>query len=153
MKRWVTLFAVLLLMCVCAPAQAAVDSCDKIVEALNAKLSPAIDEAELVDVLQTLNATSNKKLPDKFVTKAQARKAGWRPGRDLWSVKALKGSSMGGDRFGNFEGRLPKGQWREADLDYQGGKRGGKRLVFSKNGKRFVSVDHYETFTEVPTCR
>ena len=43
--------------------------------------------------------------------------------------------------------------WREADLDYKGGRRGAKRLVFSNDGRRMVTVDHYDTFTEVPACR
>jgi guanyl-specific ribonuclease Sa len=60
---------------------------------------------------------------------------------------------MGGDHFKNLEGRLPDIQWREADLDYKGGHRGGKRLILSQDGKRFVTVDHYKTFMEVPACR
>ncbi|XLM21567.1 ribonuclease, partial [Chromobacterium piscinae] len=64
------------------------------------------------------------RLPDKFVTKRQAQDAGWKPGRSLWSVAGLQGKSIGGDRFGNYEKRLPAGQWQEADLNYKGGKRG-----------------------------
>jgi guanyl-specific ribonuclease Sa len=87
------------------------------------------------------------------VTKKQARSAGWSAGKDIWSVKSLKGKSIGGDTFGNFEKRLPKGRWREADLDYKGGKRGAKRIVFSADGRRTITVDHYQTFQEVPACR
>jgi ribonuclease T1 len=133
--------------------QAAAGSCEQTVRELNARLSPRIDAQELVEVLQSLNSTNNKKLPPRFVTKKQAMSQGWKPGRDLWSVPALKGSSMGGDRFRNRENALPDGKWREADLDYKGGHRGGKRLLFSKTGDRFVTVDHYKTFTEVPSCR
>jgi len=68
-------------------------------------------------------------------------------------MSALRGSSIGGDRFQNREGRLSDNQWREADLDYKGGRRGAKRLIFSQDGKRFVTVDHYRTFMEVPQCR
>jgi len=134
-----------------APAYAG--SCEKVVHAVNVRLTQAIDEQELVEISRSLNQTNNKKLPHKFVNKKEARSMGWKPGKDLWSVSALRGSSMGGDHFKNLEGRLPNNKWREADLDYKGGRRGGKRLVFSRDGERFVTVDHYKTFTEVPACR
>lgn len=134
-----------------APAHA--DSCETVVNAVNAGLSPRIDERKLVEVLRSLNSSHNKKLPPAFVTKKEAKAAGWKPGENLWSVGALKGSSIGGDRFNNHEGRLPNDKWREADLDYKGGHRGGKRLIFSRDGARFVTVDHYRTFVEVPACR
>lgn len=112
-----------------------------------------VDAAQLASTLQSLNSSGH--LPDNYVTKREASAAGWRPGKPLWSVAELKGKSIGGDRFGNFERRLPKGDWREADLDYRGGKRGAKRLIFSprRDGQRFVTVDHYATFKEVPSCR
>jgi hypothetical protein len=133
--------------------QAHAESCEKIVHELNTHISPRIDEQELIDILHTLNSTNNKKLPSKFVTKQQARSQGWQPGKSLWSVRSLNGSSMGGDRFKNLEGRLPDSKWREADLDYKGGHRGVKRLIFSNDGKRSVTVDHYKTFVEVTSCR
>jgi ribonuclease T1 len=135
------------------PIKAFSDPCEKVVHELNARLSPTIDERELVDVLRTLNSTNNKKLPTKFVTKREAKEQGWRPGRDLWSVPALSRASIGGDKFRNREDRLPGRSWREADLDYRGGHRGSKRLIFSGDGGRFVTVDHYRTFVEVPACR
>ena len=128
-------------------------SCEKVVHDLNTRLSATVGERELVDVLRSLNETNNKRLPQKFVTKREAKELGWKPGRDLWSVKALRSSSIGGDRFGNHERRLPDRKWREADLDYRGGHRSGKRIVFSTDGKRMVTVDHYQTFTEVPPCQ
>ena len=142
-----------LFLCIVLQAAAFAGSCETVVHELNARLSPRIDEQELVDILRTLNRANNRKLPDKFVTKEQARAAGWRPGKDLWTVPALMGSSMGGDKFKNREGRLPDRKWREADLDYKGGHRGGKRIVFSRDGERFVTVDHYRNFVEVPACR
>jgi ribonuclease T1 len=129
------------------------ESCEKVVQAVNVRLSAGIDEQELIEIIRNLNRTNNKRLPSKFVNKQEARSQGWKPGRDLWSVSALRGSSMGGDRFKNMEGRLPDKKWREADLDYKGGHRGGKRLIFSGDGERFVTVDHYKTFMEVPACR
>lgn len=128
-------------------------SCEKVVRDLNERLSPRIDERELVEILRHLNGSDHKNLPAKFVNKKAARLRGWKPGMDLWSVRALKGCSIGGDRFGNHEGRLPDKKWREVDLDYKGGRRGGKRLVFSRDGQHFITVDHYTTFTEVHSCR
>ncbi len=138
----------------CNPGTRA-ENCEPVVHALNQRLTPGIDEEELVSVLRSMNASSNRELPPNFVTKRQATERGWRPGRDLWEVPGLRGKSIGGDRFLNREGKLPDGgrSWCEADLDYRGGKRGGKRLVYSDDGKRIVTVDHYQTYTEVPACR
>lgn len=138
-----------LLLAMAFSAQAA--SCREVVHELNRRLPAPVDEAELAAALTALNA--GPRLPEKFVTKREAQQAGWRPGRDLWQVPALRGHSIGGDRFGNREGRLPPGDWREADLDYHGGHRGAKRLLFSRQGERRVTVDHYQTFIEVPPCR
>ena len=138
----------------CNPGARA-ETCEPVVHALNQRLHPGIDEEELVSVLRSLAASSSKQLPPKFVTKRQATKRGWRPGRDLWESPDLRGKSIGGDRFQNREGKLPDGgrSWREADLDYKGGKRGAKRLIYSDDGRRMITVDHYSTFTEVPACR
>ncbi len=129
------------------------ETCESVVHDLNRRLKPRINEQELVLVLKTLNRTGNKSLPDKFVTKRQARIAGWRPGKNLWAFVALKGKSMGGDEFKNLENKLPPAHWREADLGYRGGRRGPKRLIFSSEGNRMVTVDHYRTFIEVPACQ
>ena len=97
----------------------------------------------------TLDRTG--RLPARYVTKAQAEKLGWKPGLDL--CKASPGRAIGGDRFMNRERHLPDRQnriWREADLDYACGARGPKRLVYSNDGMRFVTVDHYKTFHEAP---
>ena len=149
--RWLSIPVLLLFLVLQAEARA--QSCENVVHDVNGRLSSKIDEQELVDVLRSLNETNNKKLTPKFVTKQKARSKGWKPGRDLWSVTELRGSSIGGDRFNNFEQRLPANKWREADLDYKGGHRGSKRLIFSRGGKRFVTADHYKTFVEVPPCQ
>lgn len=137
------------------PGAAMAASCDSAVRELGGKLQLKIDEVELVELLRSLNRSGNRKLPAKFVTKKEANAAGWRPGLNLWAVAELRGKSLGGDRFGNYEKRLPNGQrkWREADLDYQGGRRGPKRLVFSTDGLRVVTVDHYQSFREIPACQ
>ncbi|PKN51312.1 MAG: ribonuclease [Deltaproteobacteria bacterium HGW-Deltaproteobacteria-13] len=155
MKQRIVVFSAMLLLLISPflDLQAHAESCDKAVQAVNVKLSLKIDERELIRILHSLNSTNNKKLPSKFVTKREAQALGWKPGKDLWSVNALRGSSIGGDRFNNREGRLPRNLWREADLDYKGRHRGGKRLIFSSDGERWVTVDHYKTFVEVPSCR
>ncbi|MBM3115587.1 ribonuclease domain-containing protein [Jeongeupia naejangsanensis] len=136
-----------LLLTLTVPAFAALPRCDDVAATL--ATSQKLDRSELATALDTL--ARNGRLPERYVTKRDAQTAGWQPGRDLWQV--LPGHSIGGDRFGNREQRLPQGQYREADLDYRGGKRGAKRLVFEPRGRRFVTVDHYRTFTELPACQ
>lgn len=86
-------------------------------------------------------------LPDNFITKKQAQDLGW-PGGSLEPY--APGMSIGGSRFGNYEGLLPdaKGRsWTECDIDTQGaGSRGAKRIVFSNDGLIYYTEDHYESF-------
>ncbi|MCB1883888.1 MAG: hypothetical protein KDG89_07820 [Geminicoccaceae bacterium] len=106
-----------------------------------------LDDARgFAETVETIRRTG--RLPDRYLTKDEARDEGWRPGDDL--CDAAPGAAIGGDRFGNREGRLPRGDWREADLDFDCGRRGAKRLVFSNDGRVFVTVDHYESFQEAP---
>ena len=89
------------------------------------------------------------KLPGNFITKTQANALGWEGG-DLW--RYAPGKSIGGDVFGNREGMLPKKSgrtWYECDIDYSGGSRGAKRIVYSSDGLIYYTGDHYETFTEL----
>ena len=93
------------------------------------------------------------RLPECYLTKRRAEERGWRPGSDLWRV--APGHSIGGDNFGNREGRLPpRGRYVEADLDYAGGRRGAARLVFVRDSRgrwlQWITTDHYRTFQEVP---
>jgi hypothetical protein len=91
------------------------------------------------------------RLPDRYLTKREAEALGWRPGSDLCAV--APGRSLGGDRFSNREGLLPGRpgrSWREADLDFACGRRGARRLVFSSDGLIYLTLDHYESFVEVP---
>jgi ribonuclease T1 len=91
------------------------------------------------------------RLPDRYLTKDAAARAGWKPGDDL--CRAAPGKAMGGDRFGNRERRLPAAAgrvWYEADLDFACGRRGAKRLLWSNDGLIYVSVDHYQNFKRVP---
>ena len=87
-------------------------------------------------------------LPDNFITKSEARELGWEGG----SVeKYLEGAAIGGDKFGNREGILPKAkgrQYYECDIDTNGqNSRGAKRVVFSNDGLIYYTDDHYESFT------
>jgi hypothetical protein len=107
------------------------------------------DVAGFVETVRSLDRDG--RLPARYLTKNEAEVRGWSPGMDLWKV--APGKSIGGDRFGNRERLLPTAPGRrffEADLDYQGGARGSRRLVWSSDGQRWVTVDHYRSFREVP---
>lgn len=84
-------------------------------------------------------------LPNNFITKNEARELGWEGG----SVEDYApGCSIGGDRFGNYEGILPEGKkYTECDIDTLGrSSRGSRRIVFSNDGCIYYTDDHYETF-------
>lgn len=98
------------------------------------------------DVASYLN--KHGKLPPEYITKREAISLGWdsRKG-NLWKV--APGKSIGGDRFYNREGRLPaaKGRiWHEADIDYNGGYRNSKRLLYSNDGLFYKTLNHYKSF-------
>lgn len=94
-------------------------------------------------------------LPDNYISKYDAQDAGWdnRAG-NLWDV--CPGMSIGGDKFGNYEGLLPDAKGRkyyECDIDYEGdydpatrNTRGAKRIIYSNDGLIYYTEDHYETF-------
>lgn len=88
------------------------------------------------------------KLPSNFITKTKAKKQGWDPETgNLQDV--LPGMSIGGGEFRNEEKRLPEKEgrtWKECDIDYQGGERGAKRIVYSNDGLIYYTGDHYNTF-------
>ena len=86
-------------------------------------------------------------LPSNYITKSQAdNMSGWQK----------KGYYVGGDRFGNYEGILPKKSGRkyyECDISYtqnniNKGNRGTKRIVYSNDGLIFYTSDHYESFQQ-----
>lgn len=90
-------------------------------------------------------------LPNNFITKSDAKALGWDSSKgNLWDV--AEGKSIGGDRFGNYEGLLPQADGRryiECDVNYAGGFRGGERLVFSNDGLIYYTNDHYQSFTQL----
>ena len=90
-------------------------------------------------------------LPDYFITKKEAEAAGWvaKEG-NLWEV--APGMSIGGSRFGNYEGQLPeeKGRtWYECDINFDGSYRGGERIVYSNDGLIYYTGDHYKSFEQL----
>ncbi len=90
------------------------------------------------------------RLPDNFITKSEAKALGW-PGGSL--EEYAPGKCIGGDRFGNYEGLLPKENGRiytECDVDTLHAKeRGAKRIVFSSDGLIYYTDDHYASFTQL----
>jgi len=91
------------------------------------------------------------RLPDNFITKSQAKAMGWDSEKNDLSDVA-PGFSIGGDRFGNYEGLLPEKPGRkyyEADCYYTEGNRNAHRVVFSNDRLVFYTSDHYESFVEL----
>lgn len=88
-------------------------------------------------------------LPDNFITKKEAEKLGWDSKKgNLWEV--ADGMSIGGDKFGNYEGILPEEDtYHECDVNYEGGYRGSERIVYSEDGDIYYTADHYETFEQL----
>lgn len=91
------------------------------------------------------------KLPINFVSKKEAMDLGWDSDKgNLWEVTDKM--SIGGDKFGNREGLLPKKDGRvyyECDVNYEGGYRGAERIVYSNDGLVFYTDDHYKSFTQL----
>ncbi len=91
------------------------------------------------------------KLPSNYITKSEAIKLGWNNKEgNLWEVTDQM--SIGGDRFGNYEGQLPEANgrsWYECDVNYNGGYRGAERILYSNDGLIYYTDDHYETFTKL----
>ena len=87
-------------------------------------------------------------LPPHFITKKEAQRLGWTGGE----VENFQdGAAIGGDYFGNSEGRLPRKKGRtyyECDIDTVGKrKRGEKRIIYSNDGLVYYTDDHYNSFT------
>ena len=87
------------------------------------------------------------KLPHNFITKKEAQKLGWSGG----SLEPYApGKCIGGSYFGNYEGILPDGKYRECDIDTLGKKsRGAKRIIYSDDGRIYYTDDHYKSFTQL----
>jgi ribonuclease T1 len=101
-----------------------------------------------VDAVQRIRAAN--RLPPRYVTNREARAHGWHGGG---LCKLWPGHVIGGDLMRNFGGALPDAPgrvYREADLDSDCRSRGSRRLVFSNDGRIYVTLDHYNTFVPVP---
>ncbi|NMP28588.1 ribonuclease [Rahnella sp. SAP-1] len=103
-------------------------------------------EKNVVSYLQ-----QHHRLPDYYVTKKQARAAGW-DARAGNLCQVLPGKAIGGDRFNNREQNLPSAPgrtWWEADINYHCGRRGADRLLFASDGLIYLSGDHYKNLVPV----
>ena len=92
------------------------------------------------------------KLPSNYITKKEARAMGWEGG----SLEPYApGYCIGGDRFGNYEGLLPKNEdYRECDINTLGAdKRGSERLIFAGEDGDITLIyytgDHYQSFQKI----
>ena len=96
----------------------------------------------------------NGYLPSNYVSKSEGQrlyesKTGKRFER--WNFNPLRtlGVMIGGDRFSNREGKLPSGDYREADVDYFETNRGPRRLVYTSGCNIYYTSDHYESFVKL----
>lgn len=94
------------------------------------------------------------KLPSNFISKKEAEELGWKQkqGEAGQLHVAAPGMSIGGSRFGNYEGLLPEADGRkyyECDINYVKGNRGAERIVYSNDGLIFYTGDHYESFEQL----
>lgn len=85
-------------------------------------------------------------LPPNFITKAEARRLGWSGGP---LEPYAPGKSIGGDHFGNYENKLPRGRYRECDIDTLRCPRGAKRIIYSDDRRLYYTGDHYRTFQRI----
>lgn len=91
------------------------------------------------------------KLPDNYITKAEAKKCGWKPFLGNLDIVA-PGKVIGGEVFYNRQGKLPEkvGRiWYECDIDYVGGYRNNCRIIYSNDGLIFKTDSHYNRFISV----
>ena len=111
---------------------------------------PLGNTADAPDALPT--ATIAAALTDSPTSApTQARQLGWDSSQNYVSDVA-PGYSIGGDKFGNYEGLLPDAsgrKWYEADANYTAGPRGAERVLYSSDGLVYYTNDHYQTFTEM----
>ena len=138
------------ILCLLMTLFAAAGLCDVIV--VNAYEYPVEEDGwydtmeEVAVYIDTYDA-----LPENYITKKEAQNLGWvsKEG-NLWDVAFC--CSIGGDRFGNYEGLLPdaKGRkWTECDIGFEGEYRNGQRIVFSNDGLIYYTGDHYASFDQI----
>ena len=91
------------------------------------------------------------KLPDYYLTSAEAKANGWEPKLANLSIACTDKMIFGG-KYKNRNSHLPckNGRiWYEADINYRFGYRNNQRVVYSNDGLIFVTYDHYKTFFEI----
>ena len=144
-KRVLAALLSLLLMLALAPAALAVITVD--MAEYDVEQDGWYDSMEEVAIYLTFF----EELPGNYLTKKEAQALGWESRKgNLWDV--ADGCSIGGDRFGNYEGLLPEAKgrkWTECDIDFDGSYRGAERIVFSNDGLIYYTGDHYESFEEI----
>ena len=96
----------------------------------------------------------NGHLPSNYVSKSEGKRLyEAKTGNTFtkWNFNPLTtlGVMIGGDDFQNREGRLPPGDYREADVDYFAENRGTKRLVYTSGCNIYYTSDHYGSFTKL----
>ena len=145
MKKRVFAALLSLLLLVLAPAALAASTVDA--------ADYAVEEDGWYDSMEevAIYLTFFEELPGNYLTKKEAQAIGWESRKgNLWDV--ADGCSIGGDRFGNYEGLLPEAKgrkWTECDIDFDGSFRGAERIVFSNDGLIYYTGDHYESFEEI----
>ena len=108
--------------------------------------STNVHESGIYDSLDEVGAYLYlyKKLPSNYFTKAYINEV-------KSEHTALNKKSIGGDPFYNNEKILPiksSGSYTECDIDYTGGGRNSKRIVFCiRDNQFFYTSDHYKSFS------
>lgn len=154
MKKTLSLFLIILLsfsLVACSSIDTTVeDEIQDTEENVDEKLEVQIDEDGYYISKEDVSLYIHiyNKLPKNYITKKEARDLGWEASKgNLWDVTDKK--SIGGDKFGNREGKLPEKEGRqyyECDINYEGGHRGAERLVYSNDGLIYYTGDHYDSF-------
>ena len=102
------------------------------------------------DVVDSITKTG--RLPNNYITKAQAKVLGWSEGKALNNY--APGKAIGGDIFYNSTGILPMKNgriWYEADvginyiMSRSNFKNPGYRILYSNDGLIYGTYDHYKT--------
>jgi len=131
------------------------------ISAGNVASNAALQQRHL-DILRTQQAATpvinslrqRGELPKEYVTKTQAKNAGWIKGA---VEKSLPNRKIGGDQFQNRDQFLPDADgrvWYEADIHIPtstsknkeadiNNKRPTERLLYSNDGLIYLSPDHY----------
>lgn len=114
---------------------------------------PILGHSPSVDPPTTLPHTSSSWPSDQVAPKAQDAVPP-KVYEVLAEIQKRRGASppgyIGGRVFENREQRLPKGRYREYDVNPRipGRNRGAERLVIERRtGKAYYTRDHYRTFT------